>query len=259
MSPSSPPDVNYWFDKRCARAYWDQGEIAPYHELYAHTADWLDPVPGERWLDLGCGAGRLTRLLWEKSKGQLASIVSLDCAAANVEAIARIRASFTPEVPEECMRFLCADFSTGLGTFADNSIAGAVSGLAIQYAQHWSAQENRWTTEAYDHLLADVHRVLQPGGRFIFSVNVPNPSWLRVGFFSLPSFFRARKPLKLLRNCLRMARYGAWLKREATRGRFHYLDNIVVTEKLRVVGFIDIEHRKSFARQAYIFRARKAG
>src|SRR5581483_5639506 len=66
MPPSSPLVVNYWYDKRCARAYWTQGDLGPYRELYRHTADWLDPAPGEHWLDLGCGMGRLTRLLWEK-------------------------------------------------------------------------------------------------------------------------------------------------------------------------------------------------
>ncbi|MFO0841845.1 MAG: methyltransferase domain-containing protein [Gemmataceae bacterium] len=255
MTVTTPPDVNHWYDKRCAKAYWDQGEMAPYRQLLAHTAEWLDPAPGERWLDLGCGGGRLTRLLWEKGGGRLGSVVALDCAAANEEAIARVRAGFTPPVAAERIRFLHADFSAGLGSFGHGSVDGVVSGLAIQYAQHWSPAENRWTTEAYDRLLGDVCRVLRPGGRFVFSVNVPRPSWAWVGVCTLPSFFTARKPLKFLRNCLRMTRYGAWLQREAASGRFHYLDAATVTAKLTDAGFGRVEHRLSFARQAYIFRA----
>lgn len=257
MSPSTPPDVNYWYDKRCAKAYWSQGEITPYRELFKHTAEWLDPAPRERWLDLGCGMGRLSRLLWEKSEGQLDSLVALDCAAANEESVARIRASFTPTVTQERFRFVHADFSSGLAGFASESFDGVVSGLAIQYAQHWCAQRGCWTTEAYDHLLREIHRVLRAQGRFVFSVNVPNPSWFRVGVCSLPDFFTARKPLKFLRNCLRMMRYGAWLKREAARGRFHYLDQRTVQAKLTAAGFVRVEHRLSFSRQAFVFRAFK--
>lgn len=257
MSPAATADVNYWFDKRCARAFWSQSEIAPYRQLLADTAAWVAPSDAQHWLDLGCGSGKLTRMLWEKSHGRLARIVALDCAAANVDSIAAIRRSFDPPIPESRMVFQHGDFSGGLASFADDSFHGAVSGLAIQYAQHWSAEEGRWTTAAYDHLLADVRRILRPGCRFVFSVNVPDPSWLRIAVAAVPAFFSVRKPLKFFRNGMRMMRYGKWLKQEADRGRFHYLDSDTIHAKLEAAGFVDVEHRLSYARQAYLFRARK--
>jgi hypothetical protein len=99
--------------------------------------------------------------------------------------------------------------------------------------------------------------VLRPGGRFVFSVNVPNPAWARVAFFGLPALLTTRRPLRLLRDSLRMMRYGSWLKREAARGRFHYLKSDAVHARLAAAGFTAIEHRLSYARQAYLFRARK--
>ena len=59
------------------------------------------------------------------------------------------------------------------------------------------------------------------------------------------------------KRALRMMRYGAWLQREARTGRFHYLPATEVATKLAAAGFEAIEHRLSYARQAFIFRAVK--
>jgi SAM-dependent methyltransferase len=255
----SSPDVNFWPDARCAKAFWTQRELPPYRRLLRDTAAWLDPAPGERWLDLGCGSGQLTRTLWEKSGGTLAEVVALDCASANAHAIASLRKSARPPATEEQVRFQHADFSEGLSAHPSGSFDGVVSGLAIQYAQSYSPDEGRWTSDAYDHLLAEVHRVLRPGGRFIFSVNVPRPAWLKIALYGVPGFFRARHPLRYFRNSMRMLRYGRWLKREARRGRFHYLPIDQVLDKLLRAGLADPHYRLSFARQAYVVRCRRPG
>ena len=70
MSPSSPPDVNYWYDKRCARAFWSQGEIGPYHQLQAHTAEWIAPGAGEDWLD-AANTNRDPSVMLDEASGPL--------------------------------------------------------------------------------------------------------------------------------------------------------------------------------------------
>src|SRR5262245_9188269 len=84
------PTVNYWPDSTCAKAFWSQQEVPSYRRLLADTKEWLDPIPGEQWLDLGCGGGQLTRALWEKSQGSLDHVVALDCAAANARALDKL-------------------------------------------------------------------------------------------------------------------------------------------------------------------------
>jgi SAM-dependent methyltransferase len=258
MSNTPNAIVNHWPNASCAKAFWSQRELPPYRRLLRDTAAWLDPQPGQRWLDLGCGSGQLTRTLWEKSNGKLAEIIALDCAAHDERAIDKIRNSVQPTANERQIRFLHADFSDGLASFDTHSLDGVVSGLAIQYAESYSEQHGGWTTEAYEHLLADVGRVLRPGGCFVFSVNVPEPAWSKIALYGIPGFFRSSHPLRYVKNSMRMLRYGAWLKREARRGRFHYLPAVVVADKLARAGFVAIEHRSSFAGQADVFRCRTA-
>jgi ubiquinone/menaquinone biosynthesis C-methylase UbiE len=257
MTASTAAAANHWPQAKCAKAFWGQCHLPPYRKLLRDTVAWLDPRPGQRWLDLGCGGGQLTRALWEKSAGTLVEVVALDCAAVNERSIANVRDSVRPKPSPEQVHFHHADFSAGLASFADGSFDGAVSGLAIQYAESWDAVRGCWTTDAYDHLLAEVCRVLRPGGSFVFSVNVPEPAWLKVALVGLHAFFGAPRPLRFARDSLRMLRYGRWLKHEARRGRFHYLPIPVIVEKLGAAGFTAVEHRLSYAGQAYVVRCRR--
>jgi SAM-dependent methyltransferase len=249
--------VNYWPDTACARAFWGQHELPCYRELLADTTAWLDPRPGERWLDLGCGSGQLTRALWNMARGTLAAIVGIDCAAVNEKPYGKLRETLEPTPPEGCLRFVAADFLGGMAQFPAGHFDGVVSGLAIQYADSFSEKEGRWTSAGYDGVISEVHRVLRPGGRFVFSVNVPEPAWGRVAVDALGGVWQSRRPLRYLQKAWRMWSYGGWLKREARRGRFHYLPLPVIVEKLTHAGLIDIEHSLSYARQAYLIRCRK--
>jgi ubiquinone/menaquinone biosynthesis C-methylase UbiE len=251
-----PAVRNYWPDTKCAKAFWSQQEVAPYRRLLADTVAWCAPAAGERWLDLGCGSGPLSRAIWDATDGTVGEVLGLDCAAVNDRAYAKLRADLP--APADRLRFRCHDFSGGLHILADCSFDHAVSGLSISYAESYSESAGRWTTEAYDRVLSEVCRVLRPGGRFVFSVNVPEPKWWKVGLLSLGALVRTGRPLRFLKRSGRMIRYGGWLKREARAGRFHYLPADEVATKLSAAGFARVEHRLSYAGQAFVFRAVKS-
>ncbi|MCU0702432.1 MAG: class I SAM-dependent methyltransferase [Fimbriiglobus sp.] len=248
--------VNWWPSAACAKAFWGQQDCPPYQELLADTLDWADPRAGERWLDLGCGGGAISRAIWEKTRGEVGTVVGMDCADANAAAYARHRQEIACD-QEERFAFICHDFSSGLGPLADRTFDHVVSGLSITYAEHFDEATGRWTTTAYDRLLAEVCRVIRPGGRFVFSVNVPDPQWGKVAWHSLPGLLAGPKKLRSLKRAWRMMRYGGWLKREARVGRFHYLPADDVTRRLTAAGFAEVHHRLSYRDQAFVFRAVK--
>ena len=256
MGLNFSPDVNYWPEHDCARAYWSQQTLPSYRELLADTVEWLRPKSGESWLDLGCGGGRLTRALWESSSGKVRDILGIDCAAVNAEAYRRLNQTLKPTPQPEQIRFRAADFLDGLASLETNTFHGVVSGLSIQYAESFCPRTKKYTTEAYERVLQEVCRVLRSGGRFVFSVNVPNPSWAKVGWQSFIAVFSCN-PLRFICDGLRMWKYGNWVKREAAKGRFHYLPAKEVVEKLQTVGFLQTEYRLSYAGQAYVFRCLK--
>ena len=250
------PNSNWWPSSACAKAFWGQQDLAPYQRLLTDTLDWAAPAPRERWLDLGSGGGAITRAIWERTHGAIEAVVALDCAAANQDSYHRLRETLQP-APADHIQFIQHNFSSGLGLFPDCAFDHAVSGLSISYAESYDESTGKWTTEAYDRVLAEVRRVIRPGGRFVFSVNVPEPSWTKVAWHSLPGLFGSRRLGRSLKRGWRMLWYGRWLKREARTGRFHYFTADEVTRRLLAAGFTSISHRLSYSDQAFIFRANK--
>lgn len=102
----------------------------------------LDPRPGERMLDLGCGTGHLTQHL----AGIGVEIIGVD---ASLEMAAKARYSYPG------LRFVVADgrdFDLGSGFDAVFSNA----------ALHWMSDQQRVFERVFAHL--------RPGGRFVFEM-----------------------------------------------------------------------------------------
>lgn len=133
-----------------AKAYADDNESNLFNAYYERPAmlELAGDVNGRRVLDAGCGSGPLASAL--QAKG--AQVTAFDASPAMVD-LARTRLGDDVAVH-------VADLAEPL-PFDDAAFDDVVSSLVLHYLPDWTAP------------LAEMRRVLQPGGRLLLSVNHP--------------------------------------------------------------------------------------
>ncbi|MFF6776856.1 methyltransferase domain-containing protein [Streptomyces sp. NPDC012637] len=133
-----------------AEAYAAENENSPVNAYYERPAmlALAGDVTGRRILDAGCGAGPLSAALRDRG----AVVTGIDVSAGML-ALARRRLG--DEVPLHL-----ADLSEPL-PFADGAFDDVVASLVLHYLEDWGPT------------LAELRRVLRPGGRLIASVDHP--------------------------------------------------------------------------------------
>jgi SAM-dependent methyltransferase len=137
------------------QAYGREGAFV--HKLAGGVVEWLNAQPGERILDLGCGDGQLTAQL--ASSG--ADVTGIDASLAMIEA-ARARGVTAQHAPAEKLPFPAASFDA----------------VFSNAALHW--------VRGQDAMMAEVHRVLKPGGRFVAEMGGHgNIAAIRVAFIAV--------------------------------------------------------------------------
>jgi len=133
-----------------AESYARENDSGLFNAHYARpaTLDLLGDVTGRSILDAGCGAGPLSVALRDGG----AQVTGFDSSPAMV-ALAQRRLGADARV-------LVADLANPL-PFDTGEFDDAVASLVLHYLEDWSGP------------LAELHRVLKPGGRLILAVNHP--------------------------------------------------------------------------------------
>lgn len=250
--------MNLWRNSIIAIAYSYQQNAEPYLDLLKTTESFLSPETGQRWLDLGCGSGRLVRSIWDKSHGTVSEIVAVDISPVALNIARRMLARAVPAQSFSRINFVVADLSHGLDKlFRAKSFDGVTAGLSISYADHWNQKQKKWDNQAYLDLLRAVYVLLKQGGVFIFSTNVPRPNfWIIARRSWRKILFTWKLPVGLAVSIV-MLLQARWLKRSAKKGRFHYLAADQIVGILLSVGFKDVRYELTYADQAWVFAATK--
>ena len=119
-----------------AEAYGQNGAFV--HGLAGGVLEWLAAQPGESILDLGCGDGQLTARIAATG----ANVIGVD-ASPQMAAAARTRGIKVDEAQAESL------------PYASRTFDAVFSNAAL----HW--------VRGQDAMMAEVRRVLKPGGRFV--------------------------------------------------------------------------------------------
>jgi SAM-dependent methyltransferase len=141
-----------------AEAYTAEAEANLVNGHYERTAmlELAGDVAGRRILDAGCGSGPLYAALRDRG----ATVTGIDSSAKMLQ-LARQRLG-----AGAALRL--ADLGSPL-SFADGAFDDVIASLVLHYLEDWTAP------------LAELRRVLRPGGRLIASVDHPFHSHLQAG------------------------------------------------------------------------------
>lgn len=256
-SKLSADQKNLWRNRLVAIAYSYQQNARPYLELLKATESFINPQPGERWLDLGCGSGRLIKSVWEKSQGKV-GMIGTDISFTALKCAQKSTRTFLPAPGSDKIQLIQANFSKGLGKlFRAETFDGVTAGLCISYADHWDPILARWDNISYIELLKDVYALLRQKGSFVFSSNVPDYDYILLALQSWREILLTWKlPLALMVTSV-MLYQSRWLRECSTKGRFHYLPAEEIVRYLRFLGFTEVKYKRSYAGQAWVFCATK--
>jgi SAM-dependent methyltransferase len=115
----------------------------------------LPPLKDKSVLDLGCASGYYIDHAFAQGA---AAVTAVDIARGW---LARLEA----RSPDPRLRLVQADISEPMPFLADTTFDVAILSLVIHYIRHW------------EPLLAELYRVLKPGGRVVISTHHPQFTW----------------------------------------------------------------------------------
>ncbi|MBI3627339.1 MAG: methyltransferase domain-containing protein [Candidatus Sungbacteria bacterium] len=199
-----------------------------------------------RWLDLGTGSGAMTELVLQAAGKNAIQVLATDFSDKMLDT-AKERFKSNPNVTIEKV-----DLTEHL-PYDNGSFDGVVANLVLPYITHHAGVLGK---EALANAILQVHRVLKPGGFFLFSTPKPHVNFIYVALASWKSFFRRDHPeyrrlaLHILRHALRIQKWG---RREI----YNFLSLSDLEDLFYEVGFVNLQFKLTLSDQVYVVTGEK--
>jgi len=209
-----------------------------YKDLVATIKNMVNSGPNEVWLDLGCGPGRMTEIVLEKSSGQ-AKIVAVDIFLENAQK--RLGG-------KEQVELICADIGKKL-PFPDNYFDGIIANLSIPYIVEFEGLKGK---KGIQMAFKELFRIIKPGGPLIWSTPKKNAR-PEVSFIcSIPDIIKQRKKILTASTGLQIVKYAKELVRRGKVGTYTLLTSDEWDLITRNAGFSNSSWKYVFSHQALV-------
>lgn len=227
-------DRKFWEDYA---PYYTKLALSPvYKQFVADTLKVISIRKGERILDLGSGPGHFAQSL-SREGGRVSAV---DYSQTMIEEAKKNPSQGLHD--DGCVEFIYSDVYPYLKSAANDSFDLVLASLLVSYL------------EKPDFAIAEMFRVLRPGGRLIMSNPVPNPPFSAVFWKSGWTAFR------YLFYAVQLLRYARKIKRFEQEGVFHFFTAQETQDLLIRAGFErnSISMTTSLANTVYLTSATKA-
>jgi ubiquinone/menaquinone biosynthesis C-methylase UbiE len=228
-------EFRFWEKNAELLPYGEQG--LPYRDIMKTIRRFADPGPGQIWLDAGCGAAKMSELIWESSGKRLARIIGLDIVFPE---LAKERER---EIPVLELRY------GNLGEkleFNDGTFDGIISGAAISFVIEFEGNRGK---AGIQKLFCEFARVLKPGGKLVWSTPAQNIHRIVCPIVSIPDMIRNPKLIKIAPDFLN---YIKEIRRKGEEDIYTYLSPDEWDEMLNEAGFVRSTWQSVFTYQALV-------
>ncbi|MCK6462655.1 MAG: methyltransferase domain-containing protein [Candidatus Pacebacteria bacterium] len=218
--------------------------VRPYKELMDVFGKNLT-TNGE-WLDLGSGSGGVVDLLKSKAQGNNFKIIASDFDPGFIK---QLNKRFNEESNIEVRELNICD-----KIFFENSrFDGVTANLVLPYIIHYDEEVG---IMAFKKIMAEIFRILKPGGQFIWSSPKKNVKFFKVFIASREKVFGFDNKEQLF--------YGPALLKQAMtiqdkgkRNIYHFMETEDLINILSETGFQEIKIEKAMAKQINVINCKK--
>jgi ubiquinone/menaquinone biosynthesis C-methylase UbiE len=224
-------------------------ESPPYQHEFKCFSSFIKPKEGQRWLDVGCGALAIAKLICQLSEGKaevLAGDIYLSPAKKELEKIGNSKIIL--KKVDLTKRF----------PFPDNYFDGITASKVLSYIIEFEGRKGK---EGLKDMFKELFRVLKPGGVLVWSFLRSDMNRWKGAILYLGYLFNPYQWLKtrcfLPGFALRMLKWAQPFEEKVKKRIYYSLSKEEYEELMKSAGFENPEWKITFADQILISKVKK--